>query len=141
MEEKEYIQQLAKKYEPMVKDFLGEFNKSENNEEFKLPGKTLLLGSEIFGQFELTDTQHLLFAQVKSIEHAKYILYANRKTPASIQLPINDNDVNSAVKDYEKYLDNLVKDIISDYLIQYPTSSRYMTVTNTIFKMLNLNRY
>jgi len=48
--------------------------------------------------------------------------------------------IKKAVEDYEKYLDQLLLDIKKDYLKKINNGKNLATVSNEIFKKLNLTR-
>lgn len=117
-------------------DFIGEFD----FELIDLPGKPLLKGSELFGNFEIIDTDGEVLLSTDNIYKIKYLLYANRNKPQKVKL-VAENNITSAVKDYEKHLDEIVRMINEDYKKQFPSSDEAVKVSSKIFQLLNLHRH
>jgi hypothetical protein len=118
-------------------DFLGELAVSE----IELPGKVLVVGPELFGTFELTDSRGNPYLSTVNFNKIKYYLYANRTTPLKILLPEQEKDIAACVKDYERHLDLLVTMIEKDFKVNFPDSKSFLSVSNQIFSTLNLQRY
>jgi hypothetical protein len=125
----------------LLKSFPNDFNESENCETLNLPGKPLLKGSELFGSYEIIDTEGNPFISVDNSNKMKYILYSNLSNPSSIRIPLEISEIKNVVKKYEKYLDEILKMIINDFKVEFPTSDKEVSVSTKIFKMLNLYRY
>lgn len=117
-------------------DFMGEFD----FELIDLPGKPLLKGSELFGNFEIIDTDGEVLLSTDNLYKIKYLLYANRNIPTETKL-VEESKLTSVVKEYEKHLDEIVKMITEDYKKKFPTSDEAASVTNKIFQLLNLHRH
>ncbi len=106
-----------------------------------LPGKPLLKGSELFGNFEIIDTDGDVLLSTDNIYKIKYILYANRSKPSELKILTNEDELVSAVKSYEKHLDEIVRMINLDFKKQFPTSDEAVKVSSKIFQLLNLHRH
>ena len=142
MNEKEFVEFWVGKISgELLMEFPCEFIAGFETEAFSLPGKALVLGSELFGAFELIDIDGAPVFQIPGYIRSKYILYANRLRPSETQIPVEEEDLSEAVKQYEKHLDELVKSIESDYKKHFPTSTHFHDVSNQIFNSLKLNRY
>jgi hypothetical protein len=125
----------------VLKSFPEEFINGDDFEVIDLPGKPLLKGSELFGNFEIIDTDGDVLLSTDNIYKIKYILYANRSKPSQLKIPTNDNELVSAVKSYEKHLDEIVRMINLDFKKQFPTSDEAVKVSSKIFQLLNLHRH
>ncbi len=140
------IREFEKTWEERIlKDYLKSFpdeyvNKSECR-EVSMPGKALTMGSELFGSHEVVDSEGVAHFTVQNYLEAKYIIYANRTLPSEIILPDNEDELNDAVREYENFLDTLLKRIESDFKSEFPDSKESVAVTNRIFSSLNLQRY
>jgi hypothetical protein len=132
---------LQKIRNELLKSFPEEFLESENCETLYLPGKPLLKGSELFGSYEIIDTDGIPFTSVDSVNKLKYILYSNYRKPATIKIPLDNSEITNSVKKYEKHLDEILKMIINDFKSEFPTSEKQVAITSKIFQLLNLHRY
>lgn len=119
------------------KSFIGE----NEYKTINLPGKPLLKGTELFGSYEIIDTNGNTIYNSGNYTEIKYLLYANRKTPTSVDVVTNETALSTIVKNYENYLDEIVKIIGDDFKENYPTSDKEISVVNKVFQLLNLQRY
>jgi len=141
MSEKEFITLSASKLASNgIKNFPRDFTELKEHTELKLPGKTLLVGEEFFGKYEIHTAGGNSILHAESYLHAKYILYANRETPQIINLPTNEAELKSVVQKYESYLDDIIKNIAADYKKSFPEQKNSKFVVNEVFKLLNLIR-
>lgn len=141
MKEKEFGSKWVAQNKAIIKNFPEDFLKSDNVEEIKLPDDVLVLGSELFGKYEIMNSEGQEVLKTDSLQRAKYILYSNRHKPKSIKVPKEEEEVKITVKEYEKYLDELLEQIKSEFEKTYPKSKQLNEVTNYIFASLNLKRY
>lgn len=142
MNNKDFIKQYVEKItSDGVKNFPEDFISTTKLQKVKLPGKALHLGEEFFGSFELLNSEGESFLQVNDFNRAKYLIYSNKNLPAEILIPDNDDEIKKSVKNYELYLDNIIKDIrsaLSKAAIEIKHSSY---IISEIFRILNLVRY
>lgn len=124
-----------------LKNFPEDFMIETETENVSLKSKTLVLGPELFGTWEINDTQGSRVVQAGSLIKAKYILYSNRTLPERITVPKSEDANRQMVKLYEKYLDGLVMEIIKEFRNQFPEKKNFFEVSNKIFNSLNLCRY
>ena len=142
MTEKEFISQyINKHYETSSKIFPDDFTNLTDTEKLEMPNKTLVLGNEFFGTIEILTTEGTPVLQADNIHKAKYIVYANLNRSRNIIIPKNQNEIKTAVENYEKYLDWILLDIEEDLKTKLPDSRNLHSVTNEIFLKLNLVRY
>ena len=142
MNEKEFVElwagriknELLKKF---PEDFLGEME----TKDVSFPGKILLLGQELFGTFEIIESNGTVHFQLPSLIEAKFYLYANRNKPSWVSVPVNEKDVVAVVKAYEVSLDQILLAIEKEFKSVFPGSKNYRQVSNQIFHALNLQRY
>ena len=135
--ENNWIEKLSKE----IKSFPEQFIQGIKTKRVKMPGKDLIKGSELFGTFEISDIEGNTFFQTDNLYELKYILYSNINKPPRIQVPVNKKDFEVVVKAYEKYLDELLKNIELDYKANFSTPTKLHAVINKIFSVLNLRRY
>ena len=141
MSEKEFINSCASKFVSKgIKNFPRDFIEPKDYTELKLPGKTLLIGEEFFGKYEMHTADGNSILHADNYSQAKYILYANRTTPGLLNLPVNDNELKTGLRKYESYLDSIIKVIETDYKKSFPDQKNSRFVVNEVFKLLNLVR-
>ena len=125
----------------LLKSFPDDFIGGQHFEILTLPRKPLIKGSELFGTYEITDTDGIPLLSTNNIDKLKYILYANRGKPSEIKIITDEKDLSNTVKSYEKHLDELLKSIVHDFKTEFPSSDKLSAVSNKIFQLLNLQRY
>jgi hypothetical protein len=123
-----------------IKIFPKDFCSFTNFNELKLPSKSLVLGKEFFGNYEILSIDGDSVFQAENIGKAKFILYANRLKPNSIKIPLSEVEIKNTITDYESYLDSLLRQIENDYKNSFNNGKNYNSVANEIFKRLNLIR-
>ena len=142
MTEKEFISGWTKKIEKEgIKKFPEDFIVNKDLEKIELPGKTLIIGEEFFGSYEILTIDGNPFLQLKNHTKAKYIVYSNRLKPKIILVPSSESEIKTAVSNYENYLDGILKEIKQDYTKNFPYGKNSIASANEIFKILNLTRY
>lgn len=142
LNEKDFIKQYVEKItSDGVKNFPEDFISTDKLQKVKLPGKALHLGEEFFGSFEILNSDGESFLQVHDFNRAKYLIYSNKKLPAEISIPDNDDEIKESVKKYELYLDNIIKDIRSAFLKTGVDIKHSSNIISEIFRILNLVRY
>jgi hypothetical protein len=124
-----------------IKSFPSDFTQVNEFEEIEVPGKTLVIGEEFFGHFEVLTVDGAQIYQAQSHPEAKFIIYSNRSKPGSLKLPRDKNEIKRAITAYENYLDGIIKRVDSDYKKSFPGEKENSAAINEIFKMLNLTRY
>lgn len=141
MNEKEFISSKESKLgSPGIKNFPQDFLEFKEYKEVRLPAKTLLIGKEFFGKYEILTTTGNSVLHADSYSQAKFIIYANRNTPEILHIPSNESELKSGIQRYEAYLDDIIRDIESDYKKAFPEEMNSKNVVNEVFKLLNLVR-
>lgn len=142
MLEKDFVKIWVEKIKGgILKNFPADFIPGIPASEVELPGKMLILGPELFGTFELTDSKGNPFLHTTNFSMVKYYLYANRTTPVKMLLPDDEETVSKVVKDYEKHLDAIVTMMEKEFKVLFPDSKSFNSVSNLVFSTLNLQRY
>ena len=140
--EKEFItktvEALTKKG---IKIFPDEFLSSVETKTISVPSKTLIMGEEFFGSYEILSADRKVVHQASTYSEAKYLVYASRKKAAEINIPLTEDEIKQAVLQYEKYLDSIMKEIVSLYKKNFPEGKNSLFVMNEILMILNLVRY
>ncbi|MBU1099046.1 MAG: hypothetical protein KKA84_01485 [Bacteroidetes bacterium] len=141
MTEKEFIEISVTKSRGSLPEFPGNFLSDVEVRSVDMPGKTIVLGQELFGSFEIIDSDGNVYFQVGSTLEAKYYLYSNRTKPSKISVPVKETDVISVVKKYENSIDQILQGLEKDFKKEFPGNKNFYQVSNQIFHMLNLQRY
>jgi hypothetical protein len=141
MSEKEFITNWASKlWTEKIKKFPEVFISACECRKLELPGKTLVIGEEFFGAFEILTIDGNAVYQAANHEEAKFIIYANRDKVNSVDIPISVGEIKAANVKYEQYLDGIIRNIDADYKKSFPGMAG-TTAVNEIFRTLNLVRY
>jgi len=140
MTEQEFIKLWVDKVENDLPNFPDDYIKEYETKNFRLPGKSFSIASELFGQYEVLDVDNEIVIQTDNYPLIKYLLYSNRTKPASVLVPIADNEIQTAVKEYEKLLDSIIKKVMKEIKTVLPTSDT-LKVSNQIFNRISLTRY
>lgn len=132
---------LSKINSELVKIFPDEFIQNLNFTILELPKKSITKGTEIFGVYEIIDTDGKTFYQSENLSEIKYILYSSRNNSQKIKLISDKNLFDKIVHEYEKHIDEILKLIESAYKKSFPNSKDFINISNKIFKLANLIRY
>jgi len=125
----------------MLQSFPSDFIKRKKCKDFQMPGKPLVKGPELFGNFEIIDINGKTFIQTDNIYKLKYILYANKNIPKKILFPIDETELKLSVKHYEEHIDDLIKKVEKNYKKVFSSNKDLHSTSNKIFSFLNLSRY
>lgn len=141
MNEKDFIFSKSRELQLAgIKIFPIDFINSKKNNVIQVPEKELVLGNEFFGSFEVSTTTGEFVLTFNNKFEAKYIVYASKNRKAEIKIPVESERIKSAVESYEKYLDQLLLEIKKDYFARFNNGKNITSVSNEIFKKLNLTR-
>jgi hypothetical protein len=139
--EKDFILQWAKKHADSIKTFPDDFVTDGEMINIPLPGQRLNMGEELFGTFGIIDNTGHTIHTAQSLTEAKYYIYANRSNKNSLSIPKDEKVMAACVTAYEKYLDEMIKQIRKEYAKNFPEGiSQHETVTQ-IFYQLALVRF
>lgn len=123
-----------------IKKFPDEFFEKEETITFSLSSKSLLMGQEFFGEFELIDVSGAEVLKTDSYEKAKYFIYASRSKPNVVNVPKEEKKLKEMVLKYENYLDSIIRKIEFDFQNKFPASKSFSEVLNKILTRVNLIR-
>ena len=141
MSEKDFIFSKSKEFSLNgIKNFPIDFINSKNIKVIKVPQKQLVLGKELFGSYEVSTIAGDFLLTFNNAPEAKYIVYASKNRKDKIEIPNEPDKIKAAVEIYEKYLDQLLQEIRKDYLARFSNGKNFTSVSNEIFKKLNLTR-
>lgn len=141
MNENDFIFSKSKDFQLSgIKNFPIDFTDLQSSGVIKVPDKQLILGKEFFGSFEVTTPAGDFVLTLNNEYEAKYIVYASRNRKADLKIPHKFENIKNAVILYEKYLDLLLIDIKKEYFKRFSNGKNFTSVSNEIFKKLNLIR-
>ena len=140
MTEKEFTQNWIDKIKKELKFFPEDFIAQFECEIIPLPGKVLFLPSPLFGSYQITDENgETIFSTFEHFK-AKYVLYGNRAKPVELKIPVKELHVYEIVRDYEKHIDNFLKEMEKEFKSFYPASKGFKRISTQVFNSLNLTR-
>ncbi len=141
MNEQQFIKKWQEKIENnLLTKFPDDYINEIKTDNFKLPGRSFSITSELFGQYELMDIDENRVIQTEDYYLVKFLLYTNRTKPNSVSIPIERDEVKATVKEYEKLLDSIIKDVMENIKVVLPNSDQ-LKLSNQIFNLINLKRY
>ena len=141
MTEKEFIAKTVENYLGKgIKVFPADFVEKTFVEILDIPKKTLILGEELFGSFEIITTDGSQVLLTDDLTKGKFIVYASCNANGLIEIPQEKKMVVDAVEKYESYIDFILVEIQKDFKTAFPDSENNLDIINEVFKKLNLIR-
>ena len=141
MTEKEFSEYWLKEIKENLKRFPDQFLEGISTEIKLLPGKILVLGPELFGSYEIIDSDGNPVLQTDDFSKAKYYLYASMYRPKELKIPLDHQHINEVVRFYEKHVDGFLQMMEKDFKEKFPESKKFNSISNHIFNSLSLSRY
>lgn len=142
MNEKLFIENwLIKVQSSGIKHFPFHFIDKTLLEIISTPIKTLVIGQEFFGAYEIIATDGESVYQATNYDEAKFIVYGSKERNGKTYLPKDRSLTKTIVDSYNNYLDDLLDQIKKDYKNNFPDGKNVHAVSNEIFQKLNLIRY
>jgi hypothetical protein len=141
MSEKEFIHKHAEQLSKELRRFPDDFLVNIECMDFELPGKTLILGEEFFGRFEIITPDGTPVLHIDDFDKANYIVYASRSKQDKIKIPLKKEFIKQVLDSYRNYLDNLVKKLEHEFKESFPASKNFNAASSAIFKKLNIVRH
>lgn len=123
-----------------VKIFPDDFLLPCETTGINLPSAALVIGNEFFGRYEVLATGGDLFLHTDTLIKAKYLVYSSRLKEREIKIPVDIQFIETIVKNYESYLDKMLKLIEKDYKVSFAGGKDLNIIANEIFRILNLKR-
>lgn len=141
MSEKDFIFSKSKDLSLSgLKNFPIDFVISKSLTIIEVPEKVLVLGKEFFGSYEVSSAAGDFVLKFNNLFEAKYVVYSSLHRKKQIKIPDELSNIKKSVEDYEQYLDGLLQEIKKDYLKKINNGKNLTSVSNEIFKKLNLTR-
>ncbi len=108
----EVLPQGAKKF---PEEFLGLSLKARDFQDVSVPGESLRLGMYFLGTQEVITDSGFIY-QAKTVEEAKYLVYAQKPDSFVVRIPKDTVAMTKAVNDYEIYLRELKGKLFQTFL-------------------------
>ena len=142
MNEKLFIESWLNKIQSSgIKQFPLHFIDLSLLNAISIPKKTLVIGQEFFGAYEIITTDGESVYHAVNYEEAKFIVYSSKERNGITYLPKDKSKIKTLVDSYNNYLDNLLNQIKKDYKKSFQDGKNVLLVSNEIFQKLNLIRY
>ncbi|MBI2420138.1 MAG: hypothetical protein HYV28_19930 [Ignavibacteriales bacterium] len=141
MTEKEFVQKHLARLQQALSRFPEAFLGEQAVKDFTLPDSRLNLGEELFGSYELIDSAGNTLHTARDIYEAKYLVYSSQHRHTIVPVPVNHSGYQAVTSAYERYIDNILKELISDYQKLFPAGKNAMAVVNEILRVLGLVRF
>ncbi len=117
-------------------DFLETKPRIGEYTDIAVPGSSLKLGHHFLGQQEVVGDDYCY--QARSLEAARYIIYANRHGEYIVKLPNDDIAVNKAIVGYEHYLRELFQRVNTEILNRTFDHKLAESLSHRVFDELGL---
>lgn len=141
MTKKEFVEYWKNKLlSEGIKTFPDDFLDNVETLQKKIPAKTLILGSKLFGTFEVITIEGEVITQAQDYIEAKYYVYASQQRKSEMKLPVDKNLIPLIVKKYEQYIDKIITEVTKNFMKSFPDTKETNPVSE-ILKALNLVRY
>jgi hypothetical protein len=142
LNEKSFIENWVNKVQSSgIKQFPFSFIDESQLDIISIPIKTLVIGKEFFGAYEIITTEGESVYQAANYDEAKFLVYSSRVRNGKAYVPKDTSQIKSLVDSYNNYLDDLLNQIKKDYKKNFPDGKNILAVLNEIFQKLNLIRY
>lgn len=142
MNEKHFIESwLTKVKSSGIKQFPHHFIELSKLETISIPIKTLVIGQEFFGDYEIITTDGDSIYKAANYDEAKFIVYSSSERNGKTYIPKDRSVIKTIIDAYNKYLDDMLNQIKIDYKKNFPDGKNVHAVSNEIFQKLNLIRY
>jgi hypothetical protein len=124
-----------------IKQFPAHFIDPDQLKTISIPIKTLVIGQEFFGSYEIITTEGESVYQASNYDEAKFFVYGSRQRNGKTYFPKDLSMIKNLVNEYNSYLDDVLYQINKDYRKYFPNEKDSHIVSNEIFQKLNLIRY
>lgn len=141
MTSKEFISKKAKEIsEKGLQKFPENFLFPCKTDGLSLPPETLVIGNEFFGSYEVLTVAGESICHTDTLYKAKYYVYAARQKDRNSSIPVDEKDIEKVARNYEEYLDRILRQIESEYKSLFPENKDASRIASEVFRILNLNR-
>lgn len=132
---------LSKIQSSGIRQFPLDFIDESQLENISIPVKTLVIGQEFFGVYEIITTDGESVYHASNYDEAKFIVYSSKERNGKTYIPKDISMIKTLVDSYNNYLDDILTQIKNDYKKNFKDGKNVNAVSNEIFKKLNLIRY
>lgn len=141
MTKKEFVDYWIKKLTSEgIKIFPDDFLENVETILINIPAKTLIPGSELFGNYEVITTDGDFVINTVDYNEAKYYVYSSLQRRSEIKFPKDKKTIPQLVKKYEQYIDSIINEVSKDFKKNFPDPKESNPVSE-ILKTINLIRY
>ena len=142
MNERLFIENcLSKILSAGIKQFPIHFIDEFQLDIISIPKKTLVIGQEFFGSYEIITTDGESVYHSSNYDEAKFIVYSSKERNGKTYIPKDKSKIKSLVDSYNNYLDDILNQIKKDYKKNFPDGKNINAISNDIFQKLNFIRY
>ena len=142
MNEKSFIENwLNKIHSSGIKQFPHHFIDESQLNIIYIPQKTLVIGQEFFGAFEIITTEGESVYQASNYDEAKFVVYSSRARDGRTYIPKDKSMIKNLVESYNSHLDDILNQIKKDYKNIFQDGKNLNAISNEIFQKVNLIRY
>lgn len=142
MNEHKFVENWISKVQSAgIKQFPLHFIDKAQIDIISIPVKTLMIGQEFFGSYEIITTDGEAVYQASSYAEAKFFVYSSKERNGKAYLPKDRSIIKNLVDTYNNYLDDILHQIKFDYKKNFPEGKNHQAISNEIFQKLNLIRY
>ena len=124
-----------------IRKFPHHFIDESQLDNISIPIKTLVIGQEFFGAYEIITTDGESVYHASNYDEARFIVYSSKERNGKTFIPKDRSIIKSFVDSYNNYLDDLLAQIKNDHKKNFQDGKNVHAVSNEIFKKLNLIRY
>ena len=132
---------LSKIQSSGIRQFPLDFIDESQLKNISIPVKTLVIGQEFFGAYEIITTDGQSVYHASNYDEAKFIVYSSKERNGKTYIPKDISMIKTLVDSYNNYLDDILTQIKNDYKKNFKDGKNVNAVSNEIFKKLNLIRY
>jgi len=124
-----------------IRQFPLDFIDESQLKNISIPVKTLVIGQEFFGAYEIITTDGESVYHASNYDEAKFIVYSSKERNGKTYIPKDISMIKTLVDSYNNYLDDILTQIKNDYKKNFKDGKNVNAVSNEILKKLNLIRY
>ena len=142
MNEKYFVENwISKIHSSGIKQFPFDFIDESQLDIILIPVKTLLVGQEFFGAYDVITTDGQPIYHASNVDEAKFFVYSSKERNGKAYLPKDKSKIKNLLNTYNHYLDELLNQIKLDYKKYFPEGKNLQAISNEIFKKINVIRY
>ncbi|MCK7523496.1 MAG: hypothetical protein MZV64_40510 [Ignavibacteriales bacterium] len=98
-----------------IRKFPHHFIDESQLDNISIPIKTLVIGQEFFGAYEIITTDGESVYHASNYDEARFIVYSSKERNGKTFIPKDRSIIKSLIDSYNNYLDDLLAQIKNDY--------------------------